>query len=110
LDVTFDAAQPKRELLISVNPAVQTWWAAVNLQPLGDEDLTALGKLIHMGRLGRLRDWAHDLALRYPEHSGVARFIAQLADNAELDALEKLHKYWLELGAKKTLNIDESED
>ena len=74
--------------------SLQTRRVAVALHPLPPGDLALLGELIHMGRLGRLRDWAQSLATRSPRHREAALYLGELAANADIDALEELHERW----------------
>jgi PAS domain S-box-containing protein len=97
LEVGFEAVPSKRELLFGIHSLLQTPQAKLSFLPLPEEDIHALGELIRMGRLGRLRDWAHALEMRHPQHRDAAVVVGELAANADLDALEKLHGRWAAL-------------
>lgn len=99
LEASYEAEPALRELVRSMQFSLQTPERVVAFEPLPQSDLDTLGRLIDMGRVGRLREWARDVELRYPEHLDAARYVDELARNAELDALEKLHRRWLALGA-----------
>jgi hypothetical protein len=82
----------------------------LHLHPLPQKDLNALGELIHMGRLGRLRDWAHALDMRYPQQREAALRVTALAGNADMDALVALHGRWAALGSQEQSNQNKRED
>jgi len=98
LEVSFDALPLKRELSHSAPLAPPSSRDALSLQPLAEGDLLTLGELIHMGRLGRLRDWAVALESRCPQHREAVLLVRELAGNADLDALEALHGRWAAMG------------
>jgi signal transduction histidine kinase len=95
LDASFDAVSPAREPQRKGDYVAQNPQDALRFFPLAQEEHHALGELIHMGRLGRLRDWAQNLAMRYPQHREVVAVIVELAANADLDGLELLQARWL---------------
>jgi hypothetical protein len=73
----------------------------LSLSHLPDEDLRTLGELIYMGRLGRLRDWAYALQMRYPQHRDAAVLVGELAAKADLDTLEALYVRWVALDVQE---------
>jgi PAS domain S-box-containing protein len=103
LAVSFDAVPSKHDALRGLPHAVPAQQALL-LHALPDDDLNTLGELIRMGRLGRLRDWAQALKLRHPQHREAADSVAELAANADLDALEILHARWASLDAQSQTN------
>jgi len=98
LEVSFEAVPLARGLLHSPPLAPQCPIATLTLQPLPEVDLRALGELIRMGRLGRVRDWAIALESRCPQHREAVLLVGELAGNADLDALEALHGRWAAMG------------
>lgn len=104
LAVSFEAVPSSRELLRKSPLSPQSAQATVHLHPLPQEDLNTLGELINMGRLGRLRDWAQALEMRYPQHRKAAVAVGELAANADLEALEKLHGRWAAMGCLNESN------
>jgi anti-sigma regulatory factor (Ser/Thr protein kinase) len=104
LPVSFEAVPPSRELLRKSPLSPQSAQATVCLHPLPQQDMDTLGELINMGRLGRLRLWAQSLERRYPQHRDAAVAVGELAANADLDALEKLHGRWAALGCLNESN------
>jgi signal transduction histidine kinase len=110
LAVSFEAVPPSRELLRKGGFTPQSVLAIVRLNPLPQDDLNTLGELINMGRLGRLRDWAQALERRHPQHQEAAAAVGELAANADLDALEKLHGRWAALGCLNESNTTQSKE
>jgi anti-sigma regulatory factor (Ser/Thr protein kinase) len=105
LEASFDAVSPARELLRKGADVPHNPQTTLCFLPLAHEDIHALGQLINMGRLGRLRDWAQHLEIRFPQHREVAAMIVELAANADLDGLEMLHARWVAAGSPDQLNI-----
>ena len=101
LDACVEAMPLKQQLLQGMQFSVQTPSSSVAFMPLPDGELSVMAGLIDMGRVGRLRDWARALEMRYPEHAQAARYVEELARNAELDALEKLHRHWVAVSGQE---------
>jgi PAS domain S-box-containing protein len=100
LAVSFAAVPTIQELLHSEPVAPPVPQTKVALHALPEKELNTLGQLVYMGRLGRLRDWAHSLQMRYPQHQEAAQLVVQLAGNADMDALEALVGRWSALGSQ----------
>jgi signal transduction histidine kinase len=100
LEVGFEAVPTKHELLHSPLQSPPAPLTRLVLDPLPERDLATLEALIHMGRLGRLRDWALALEMRYPQHREAAVFVGVLAANADMDALEALYERWAARGSQ----------
>jgi hypothetical protein len=88
----------------------QSTQAALPIHPLLQVDLQTLSDMINMGRLGRLRDWAQSVGLRYPQHQQAMELVGELASNADLEALDKLHGRWVALGSLEDQNISQAEE
>jgi PAS domain S-box-containing protein len=113
LTVSFAAVPPTRTLLRSSPLALQhpqNPQNPVTFHALPEKDLRALGELIHMGRMGRVRDWAHAMEMRYPQHREAAVQVGKLAANADLDALEAVHGRWTALGYQEDSENTPRED
>jgi PAS domain S-box-containing protein len=110
LAVGFETVAPAQASLHSPHFSLQTPLLKLNMHALSANELNSLGELIHMGRLGRLRNWAHALEMRYPQQQEAAALVAELAANADLDALEALHLRWAALGQQEESNNRPRED
>jgi PAS domain S-box-containing protein len=97
LDSRFEAGPAPREKWPDTRSATQVHDTPAQLQVLPADLLESLGKLIHMGRLGRLHEWAKDLQEQYPAHRNAAQQVAYLASHAEVDALIALYRRWAAL-------------
>jgi PAS domain S-box-containing protein len=104
LEVSFDAVPSLQELLAKPPLAPPAPHARLHYQPLPQQELNALAELIRMGRLGRVREWAHALEMRYPQHREAALLARTLAGNADMEALEALHRRWAALGSQEDPN------
>lgn len=105
LAVGCEVLPVKQRLLRASHGSMDHPQATVLCFPLTARDLDTLCELIHMGRLGRLRDWANTLAMRYPQHQGAAGLVDKLASEADIVALETLYARWAAIGSQDNPNL-----
>jgi anti-sigma regulatory factor (Ser/Thr protein kinase) len=110
LAVDFEVAPLSWKNMRSDLLSPQSTQAELPIHPLLQVDLQTLSDMINMGRLGRLRDWAQSVGLRYPQHQQAMELVGELASNADLEALDKLHGRWVALGSLEDQNISQAEE